>query len=132
MEELYRSLIINLDVIRKYDLTQQDSESGSPTGLTTVISMLYLLVKNNNELLQVEVDGKLLHYYLFNLAKIVLIDNYEDKCCDEEKEEYTLEEYISEWMHKPQKYSEYYYSNDAYDLYGVTLIQLQRLLLLSS
>lgn len=131
MEELYRSLILNLDTIRHYDLTNDDSESGSPTGLTTIISMLYLLVKNNNELLQIEVNGKLLYYYLFNLAKYVLIDDYEDKYSDEEKTEYSLEMYISEWMNKPQKYYEYYCSNDAYNLYGVTKIQLQRLLLLS-
>ena len=134
MEELYKSLIINLNTLRLYDLSDQDKECGSPPGLSTVISALYLLVKYNPELLQIKVNDRVLYYHLFNLAKIELEHLYHDYCWDNYKDEseYSINDFISSgWMSRIEDYDEYYYSNDAYNLNGVMMVQFQRLVLLS-
>ena len=133
MEELYKSLIINLNTLRLYDLSDKDEECGSPTGLSTVISALYLLVKYNPELQHIKVNDRVLYYHLFDLAKIELKDLYNDNCWDENNNKFdcSIDDFIlSDWMLRIETYDEYYYSNGAYNLYGVMLVQLQRLILL--
>ncbi len=130
MTELYQALINNLNVLCKY----KSVHYATPNGLTTTISMLYLLVKNNPELLLLEVNGKKLYDYLFELSKTVYSDAYADFCYDENKNatEYTIDMFIvNDLMHKKMDYRDYYCSNDAYDLYGITMIQLKDLLVLS-
>jgi hypothetical protein len=133
MEQLYISTITNFKNLTEYDLRNEDDESGCPSGLTAAISMLYLLVKYNQELLKIQVNGKVLHDHLFEFSRDFLIQHYRDYCWDENKDEneYTMDLFIHDWMQKEEDYDEYYYSNGAYNLDGVTEIQLQRLLLLS-
>jgi hypothetical protein len=128
MNQLYETLLTNISIITSL----QTQLSGPPTGLQTFINMLYLLVTNDTTLVHYKVNDKLLYDYLDDIAKIVLVNLYHDYLFDQDEDnERNWHIFIKLWIDDTIHYDDFYYSNDAYNLDGVNLVQLQHLFKIS-
>lgn len=127
IEELYTSLLLNFSTLTNYKINDK-TDVGAPSATESTIALLYQLVKNNRHLVFLPTNnGKRLFDYLIEFAIDYLADELADNSVEHMREEYIL----NNWLNQNEKYSDYYCSNGAYNLYGVNLIQLRELLKLS-
>lgn len=123
--ELYKNLILNLDEINNYDFNYKDNEPGNPNASTSTIALIYALVKKNKNLINVNSDK--LFECLINCAKNNLI-LYDEDCVDNNGSISINEHKLNDWDDIKKSNMNYYYSNDAYDLGGVSNNQIKELL----
>jgi hypothetical protein len=132
--ELYKNLLLNLELISNYDYSFNElnnGESGFPDASYSTIALIYSLIKKNNKLLEIQIDENNLFSYLIKYVRLYLKSRYDDYVLDH-KSNITLDDYkLNKWINIKEKSSDYYYSNDAYNLYGITGIQLRKLLIMS-
>jgi hypothetical protein len=110
---------------------KNNGESGSHDASYSSIALLYAIIKKNNKLLELKINENKLFSYLVIYARMYLKSDYDDYIQDH-KLNITLDDYILNiWINKKENHMEYYYSNGAYDLYGIAGIQLRKLLIMS-
>ena len=132
--KLYKNLVLNLNLMTDYDYTmdeKKNGESGSPDASYSSIALLYAIIKKNDELLELKINENNLFSYLITYARMYLNSDYNNYIQDH-KLNITLDDYILKiWINIEKNHMEYYYSNGAYDLYGIAGIQLRKLLIMS-
>lgn len=118
MEETYSLLLQSIDL---NDLYSETDVNGCPTYLESYITLLYNIVSKHPELINVDVNGHKLDYYLINIIKNMINNKYIEYSNDSI-------EFIKKWANIKESPSDYYYSNGAYNLYGISIIVLRKLL----
>jgi hypothetical protein len=131
--EIYCALLenLNLQEIEQSFGSYVETIEGCPSYYEAYIGLLYQIVVKNKNLVNIKVKGNNLHWYLMNIARISLKDYWKDWMYDS-NENIQLDNFILDhWILFNDSTHNYYYSNGAYQLFGVTNILLRELLKLS-
>ena len=122
IENLYKSLLLTFDSDIEFLVEEKECNL---TAFNSVIFLLYNLIDKYDYLLHIKVNEKTLFDYLFQAAKIYCKDYYLDWKQDSSSIDFYI---LKVWINIDEDELDYYSSNDAFELHGITGIQLRKLL----
>jgi hypothetical protein len=127
MEQIFKQLVLmlqtdcaNLNMLPELDGLLRKDES--------IVNLLYNLATNDLSLLKLDIDGLPVKHYLCAYAKCYVEDEWNDYCTDNNVE-MSYDDYLTnEWLTNDDSEQNYYYSNGAYQMWGVTAILLRNMI----
>jgi len=129
--ELFNVLVKSLPEACIFDHQTKKEIDGSLDEFDSCVGLVYCLFQKNKNFITNIIDDKPVKYYLMEAVKRISLDEYHDHMSDEKltTEELNHETYIIEILLKNIESSRnHYYSNGAYNMYGITQIVLFTLL----
>lgn len=137
--ELTKQLLLNLNL--KSNTSYKNSTINSAIDSLSLdmsfgeclILLLAQLVQMDNNLLYIKINDKNFYHYIYEYAKKILDDEFEDYKLDNKKKSISIDDYIFNcWLKKTTSELEDelcpYNSNDTVSIYGLTLITLHKLI----